>query len=116
PLMTTRAWSGRRSYPGMQDGVLAYLDESLELFVDPRIDARVGVVREQLLPLLVRHPVRRPRPIPLPAVKVLGRRDPGPIEPGPVMPHRVLAAQVVATGTNFAHPVSATPLVIARVA
>src|SRR2546428_11050263 len=81
-MMTTRAWSGRRSDPGMQDGVLADLDERLELFIHPRIDAGVGVVLEQLLPFLIRHPIGGPRVVPLPAADGLRGGEPGTVEIG----------------------------------
>src|SRR5256885_16567808 len=94
-MMPTRARSGRRSDPGMQDGVLADLDERLELFIPPRIDAGAGVVLEQLLPFLIRHPAGGPRAVPLPAVVVLGGGDPRAVEAGPVVPHGVLGAETM---------------------
>src|SRR2546430_16726485 len=96
-MMTTRARSGRRSDPGMQDGVLADLDERLELFIHPRIDAGVGVVLEQLLPFLIRHPVGGPRAVPLTAVEVLGVGDPGPMEVGRLVRNGVLGAETRST-------------------
>src|SRR2546429_5267322 len=111
-MMTTRARSGRRSDPGMQDGVLADLDERLELFIHPRIDAGVGVVLEQLLPFFIGHPVGGPRAVPLPAVEVLGGGDPGPVEAGPVMPHGVLGAEMMPTRADLAGAVHGETLLI----
>src|SRR5207249_5031731 len=114
PMMTTRARSGRRSDPGMQDGVLADLDEGLKLCVDTRIDARIGVVLEQLFPFFVRDPVGGPRTVPLPAVEVLGRGDPGPVKAGPVMPHGVLGAEMMPSRADLANPVHGESFVVER--
>src|SRR5436189_5622496 len=111
-MMTTRARSGRRSDPGMQDGVLADLDERLELFIHPRIDAGVGVVREPLLPFRIRHPIGGPRAVPLPAVEVLGGGGPGSVEAGPVVPHGVLGAEMMPTRADLADAVHGEPFVI----
>src|SRR5205823_3976291 len=111
-MMTTRACSGRRSDSGMQDRVLADLDERLELFIHPRVDAGIGIVLEQLLPFLIRHAVGGSRAIPLPAVEVLGGGNPRPVEAGPVVAHGVLGAEMMPTGTNFADAVHGEPFVV----
>src|SRR5439155_487670 len=96
----------------MQDGVLADLDERLELLVHPRIHAGIGVVLEELLPFLVRHPVGRPRAVPLPAVEVLGGGNPRPVEACPVVPHGVLGAEMMPTRSDLADAVHGEPLVV----
>src|SRR5207247_9289795 len=95
----------------MQDGVLADLDERLELLVHPRIHAGIGVVLEELLPFLVRHPVGRPRAVPLPAVEVLGGGNPRPEKACPVVPHGVLGAEMMPTRSDLADAVLGEPLV-----
>src|ERR1700737_3130845 len=122
PMMTTRVragnWSepepgrGARSDSGMQDGVLAKLDERLELCLDARVDAGIRVVRQELLPFLVRAPARGTRAHPLPAVVVLGRGDPGPVEAGSVVTHRVLRPEMVASGADLPDPIHGEALIV----
>src|SRR6266852_8178151 len=85
----------------VQYRVFADLDERFELLIDGRVDPGVFVVGQELLPLLVRDPVRGARSHPLPTVVVFGRGDPGTVEAGPVMPHRVLRAEVVSAGADL---------------
>src|SRR5438270_10962447 len=111
-MMTTRAWSGRRSDPGMQDGVLADLDERLELFIHPRIDAGVGVVLEQLLPFLIRHPIGGPRAVPLPAVEVLGGGGPGSVEARPVVSNGGLGPEMMPPRDDLGDPGHGEPFAL----
>src|ERR1700730_3336091 len=96
----------------MQNRVLANLDEGLELFVYARVDPGVGVVGEELLPLLVGDPVGVSRAQPLPAVVVVGRRDPRSIEAGSVVAHRVLRSEMVAPGADLADAIHREALVV----
>src|SRR5215467_9886613 len=115
PMMTTRARSGmlrgaagcgwgeprRLSDCGMLDLLSALRHELLQLLVDRRVDARVFVVGQHPLPLLVRDPVGGPGAEPVPTVEVLRRRDQRPVEAGPVVTQRVLGTQEVATRADF---------------
>src|SRR5690348_9327261 len=103
PMMTTWVRSGRLrgaesgegefcgvevpelSDGGMLDLLPARRHEPLQLLVDGRVDARVLVVGQHLLPLLVCDPVGGPGAEPVPAVEVLRRRDQRPVEAGPVV-------------------------------
>src|SRR6202047_320658 len=97
---------------GVENRVLAHLDERLELLIDARVDSRIFIVGQELLPFLVRHLVSGPRPHPLPPVIVFGRPDPRPVEAGPIGTHRLLGTQVVTAGTHFADPVHGEALIV----
>src|ERR1700736_5524506 len=58
---------------GVENCIFAHLDEGLELFIDARVDSRIFIFGQELLPLLVRHLVRGARSHPLPAVVVFRR-------------------------------------------
>src|SRR2546423_10018371 len=90
--------------------VFADLDERFELLIDGRVDPRVLVVGQQLLPLLVGHLVRGARAHPLPAVVVFGGGDPRPVEAGPVMAHRVFGTEVMTPGADLTDAVHGEPL------
>src|SRR4030088_898846 len=87
---------------GVENRILAHLDERLDLLIDARVDSRIFIVGQELLPFLVRHLVSGPRSHPLPPVIVFGRRDPRPVEACSIVPHGVLGTQVVTAGTHFA--------------
>src|ERR1051326_6321641 len=98
PTTTTRACAGSGTPPsgsvaGTLDLLAAYGDVAPQLLVHRGVDARVLVVREQLLPALVRDAVGRPRALALPAVEALRRRDQRPVETRAVVAQRVAASQ-----------------------
>src|SRR2546428_10846587 len=95
----------------VQYRVFAHFDERFELLIDCRVDARVLVVSQELLPFLVGHLVRGARSHPLPAVIVFGRGHPRPVAAGPVMPHGVFGALPASAGADLSDSVPAAAFV-----
>src|SRR5690348_4974520 len=110
--------SSPRRRPNLDSGIadlqLPPGDELLQRLVDARVDAGVGILREHLLPALRGDDVGWARSESLPAVEVLGRRDPRTIETGAVVPHRVLGPQEVTARADLAQRVHRQPLVVDR--
>src|ERR1035437_4918914 len=115
--MASTRWLSRPFSEGrsvVADLRLAPGDELAQLLVDSRVDARVGVFLEDLLPARCSHHVGRLRTHAVPPVEVLGRGDPRPVETCPVVAQRVLSAQEVASGSDLSPCAHGHRLVVDR--
>src|SRR6266568_9099815 len=99
---------------GVAQLTLAPVDELLQRFVYPGVDAGIGELGQQLLPLAGRHLVDGPGTLAVPAVEVVGRGDPRPVKAGAVVAQRVLAAQEVAARADLADRVHRLALLVDR--
>src|SRR5260370_24776953 len=100
------------SRSGVAELLLAPGDELLELLVDRGVDPGVRIFGQHLLPSLGRDDVGRASAEALPAIVVLGRGDPRPVEACSGVAQRVLGAEEVAAGTNLAQRVHRHALLI----
>src|SRR5437016_3681207 len=102
----------RQGSPSGFELFLSPCDEFLQLLVDARVDAWIRILRQQLLPALSRHLVSGPGTHAVPAVVVLGRRDPRPVEARAVVTKRVLRAKEMTAGTDLAQRIHRHPLFV----